>query len=180
MIVKLSILNFKFTKQELRENSAGFTLIELLVVIAIIGILASLAIVSFTGSQKQARDAERKSDLKQYQTSLGNFAGDNNGLYPSYTTTTDICSFAISLLDLDTCIRDPKYDATAGQPLYRYRTGDGSQTGDGSGGGVGNANHYVMWAELENYKGTAKYWVLCSNGLVGASSTPHTSGRCPL
>jgi prepilin-type N-terminal cleavage/methylation domain-containing protein len=43
----------------------GFTLIELLVVISLIGLLAALALVSYIGVQKQGRDTQRKSDLRQ-------------------------------------------------------------------------------------------------------------------
>ncbi|CAN5158326.1 hypothetical protein BH11PAT1_BH11PAT1_3180 [soil metagenome] len=61
----------------------GFTLIELLVVIAIIGILAAvtLAAIDPFGQFKKARDAQRKSDLKQIQTALELYNQDV-GSYP--------------------------------------------------------------------------------------------------
>ena len=46
----------------------GFTLIELLVVISIIGILSTLAVVSFNSGRGKARDARRVSDIKQIST----------------------------------------------------------------------------------------------------------------
>lgn len=46
----------------------GFTLIELLVVIAIIGILATLAVVSFGGAQTKARDSRRLADMRELLT----------------------------------------------------------------------------------------------------------------
>ncbi len=61
----------------------GFTLIELLVVISIIGILISIAIVSLTSVQKRARDGQRKSDLKQLQSSLEMYYSNNNAAYPT-------------------------------------------------------------------------------------------------
>jgi prepilin-type N-terminal cleavage/methylation domain-containing protein len=60
----------------------GFTLIELLVVISIIGILASLALVSYSAAQKQTRGIQRKSDLSQLRTSLEAYYSANNA-YPS-------------------------------------------------------------------------------------------------
>lgn len=58
----------------------GFTLIELLVVIAIIGLLATLAVISFTNAQTKARDAKRVSDMKQLQTALESY-GSQAGSY---------------------------------------------------------------------------------------------------
>lgn len=53
-----------------RKLSLGFTLIELLVVISIIGILSALLMANFSSIRERARDAQRKSDLKQIQKAL--------------------------------------------------------------------------------------------------------------
>src|ERR1035437_7118266 len=60
----------------------GFTLIELLIVIAIIGVLATLLMVNFVGVRQRARDAQRKSDLRQIQSALEIWRSDN-GSYPA-------------------------------------------------------------------------------------------------
>lgn len=59
----------------------GFTLIELLIVVAIIGILAALLTNNFVAIRERARDAQRKSDLRQLQSSLELYRSDNGG-YP--------------------------------------------------------------------------------------------------
>jgi len=64
----------------------GFTLIELLVVIAIIGMLSALFIPNFMGARERARDAQRKSDLKQIQKALEMYRQDQNP--PVYPTAT--------------------------------------------------------------------------------------------
>ena len=46
----------------------GFTLIELLVVIAIIGILSSVTIVTFSGTQAKAKDGTSKVELASLKT----------------------------------------------------------------------------------------------------------------
>lgn len=152
----------------------GFTLIELLVVISIIGILAALAAFSFTGSQRQARDTTRKSDLRQYVTSLEAFANKNNGLYPSRLGSSGgaVIATLCGDLSISPCPNDPKYgiDGTT----YHFTT-------NGSGSGTLDATKYVIWAALEN---TTDYWVVCSTGVTGAKpvsgwSTPAT-GICPL
>lgn len=59
----------------------AFTLIELLVVISLIGILATLVIANMNSARERARDATRKSDLRNIQTALRLYYNDNGG-YP--------------------------------------------------------------------------------------------------
>lgn len=150
-------------------------MIELLVVIAIIGILASLALVSFSGSQKQARDTKRKSDIKQYQNSLEQFANQNNGLYPSRTDLAgaNASSALCSDLSLSSCPEDPRYDDD-NTFVYKYQS-------DGSGTPTVDGTQYVLWGKLEN-PSTTTYFVSCSSGSVGEVTTgiPPTGGACPL
>jgi general secretion pathway protein G len=60
----------------------GFTLIEMLVVISIIGLLATLVAANLNSARSRARDAERKSDMKNIQTALRIYYNDN-GRYPA-------------------------------------------------------------------------------------------------
>jgi prepilin-type N-terminal cleavage/methylation domain-containing protein len=52
------------------SKQKGFTLIELLVVVAIIGLLSTIAVVSFNNAQAKARDAKRMADLKSMQKAV--------------------------------------------------------------------------------------------------------------
>lgn len=158
--------------KQLTVNSQAFTLIELLVVISIIGVLASLALVSFAGSQKQARDTQRKNDLKQYQTSLENFANNNGSLYPSRTgdnipAATTLCAD----LGLSGCPADPKDGATYS---YYYQS-------NGSDAGAVDATRYLLYTTLESLDNT--FWVTCSTGqsgkLANSYSFSGTAGACP-
>ncbi|MFH1971125.1 MAG: type II secretion system protein [Patescibacteria group bacterium] len=143
----------------------GFTLIEMLVVISMIGILTTLALVSFESSQKRARDTQRKSDLKQYQTALENFANDINGLYPSKTTAVVADTLCSTLEILGTCPADPKETH-----FYYYRS-------NGTGGVANDATDYLLWAELEL---SDNYWAVCSTGKSGFFDTiPGSGATCP-
>ena len=155
---------YKSTNKQIR----AFTLIEMLVVISLIGILAALALVSFGGAQKQARDTTRKSDLKQYQTSVEGYASKNGGLYPVYanaiTLTGSIVFCGSTQLNIGTCIADPK----TGTLDYKYVSTDGI--------------NYVFWGTLENKTPTV-YWVVCSNGKTGeksGSAPSSSSSTCPI
>ncbi len=63
-------------------DKKGFTLIELLVVIAIIGLLSTLAVVALNTARAKSRDAKRVADVKQIQTALELYSGDQSG-YPA-------------------------------------------------------------------------------------------------
>ena len=63
-------------------HKKGFTLIELLVVVSLIGILATLVIANMNSARERARDATRKSDLRNIQTALRLYYNDNGG-YPA-------------------------------------------------------------------------------------------------
>jgi len=65
-------------------NKKAFTLIELLVVIAIIGTLSSLLLPNYMNARERARDAQRKSDLKQLQKALELYRQDKNAYPPPY------------------------------------------------------------------------------------------------
>lgn len=151
----------------------GFTLIEVLVTISIVGLLASLALVSFTSSQKSARDTQRKSDLKQYATSLEVFASDNNDLYPERSTTVSAQNTLCSDLGITTCPEDPKNVADTTFE-YRYQSDGTASTGDPA------AIKFVLWTKIERAE---DFWVICSNGTIGPKSQSGFSvsgGNCPL
>lgn len=153
----------------------GFTLIELLVVISIIGILAAMAMVSFTGPQRQARDSARKSDLRQYSTLLEEYANINSSLYPQRPDSSGVRASVTLCSDLSQtgCSEDQKY-VSDNTFTYKYQT-DGSTSN-----GAATATKYVLWGKLEN---STDYWVVCSTGKVGAkaqSGFAVSGGTCPI
>jgi general secretion pathway protein G len=60
----------------IRKQDAGFTLIELMIVMAIIGVLATLAIPSFVGALKHAREAVLKEDLHVMRSAIDSYTMD--------------------------------------------------------------------------------------------------------
>ena len=77
---------------------AGFSLLELLTVVAIIGILAGIGAPMITSAQRQARQADCRSNLRQFGIALASYRSDHNGrnppwlsnLYPDYIDGKDI------------------------------------------------------------------------------------------
>lgn len=64
------------------KKSSGFTIVELLIVIVVIGILATLVIVTFTGQQQKARDAQRRTDINAIASHVSAYYADK-GYYPT-------------------------------------------------------------------------------------------------
>ncbi len=143
------------------KSIKGFTLIEILVVISIIGILIALSIFGLQGTFESARDAKRKSDLKEYQSSLETYASKNNNLFYSSAASIDPSgnSAFCTAMGQTSCPTDPKSGA------YSYCTDTA-------------ATNYVLWATLENPSSPVTYWIACSNGKTGIPNPSNTVPTC--
>lgn len=62
----------------------GFTLMELLVVMTIIGLLTSVLTISVQASYKQARQANCKSNLRQFGVALSIYRGEHENIVPDW------------------------------------------------------------------------------------------------
>lgn len=83
------------------NKQKGFTLIELLVVISIIGLLSTLAVVSLGNARTKARDAKRKSDIKQVSTALELYNANNGGYIAVGTAGDADCATAGAIYETD-------------------------------------------------------------------------------
>ena len=144
-------------------------MLELLMVMGILAVSSTFVIINFRGSQTTARDTQRLNDLKQYQTALEVYANRNSGNYWTSSgavkvAETDLCT-ALSLTG--TCPRDPKNGQTVCSGItcgYKY---------------FGTELAFVLWGPLErNINGS--YYIICSNGENGYSSSAPTSQVCPI
>lgn len=132
-----------------------FTLLELIFVIAAMAIGAFLILAALTTIGLKARDAQRKSDLRQasialglYHASHGTYVvagagsdGEGNGWF-SYAGTTYPKSVAKGLVDdgdINKELVDPSGARIGNSPL--------GHTGYMI---VADADHYTLWADLED------------------------------
>jgi general secretion pathway protein G len=153
---------FKYQKYgNFRQSRSGFTFIELMVVVAIIGILSGLFVTQYPAVQRRARDTNRRSDIKQYQTSMESYAFRNNGNYPASGGIINISgTYCSTTLGLPDCPTDPKAPAA----IYQVNS---------------TTLVYVIWAKLEQPPTPVTYFIVCSTGEAGDSTTV-PSGSCPL
>jgi type II secretion system protein G len=97
----------------LNKRNKGFTIVELLIVIVVIGILAGLVITTYNGIQQKARNTERTTDLKTFQSQLEAYYA-NNGNYPTAgnlgtDSAANTAWIATNLKGMDKeTLRDPK------------------------------------------------------------------------
>src|ERR1700756_2212942 len=62
--------------RRIRNNEAGFTLVELMIFMAIVGVLAVVAIPSYMGAVRQAREAVLKEDLHTMRSAIDSYTAD--------------------------------------------------------------------------------------------------------
>lgn len=115
-----------------RQGRQGFTLIELLVAMTIIAILSGLALVSYQGARKTARDGKRKVDLEQIRSALEMCYADENE-YPSSIDSGVSCGGKDYLVPLpvDPATSDEYYyDGSAGTSYILCATLEASSPHD--------------------------------------------------
>ena len=66
----------RFEVYRIRKQDAGFTLIELMIVMAIVGVLMMVAVPSFIGAVRQAREAVLKEDLHTLRAAIDSYTMD--------------------------------------------------------------------------------------------------------
>ena len=148
------------TKDKILANISGFTFIELMVVVAVIGILSGLFVTQYPASQRRARDVNRRSDIKQYQTALEAYANRNNGNYFAANGNVADSSICSTILGLAVCPDDP-------DTSLHYRI-------------ISSTSEYVLWAEMEQPPdGDTHYFVVCSTGRSGVTTSEPSGTSCP-
>lgn len=128
------------------KSKSGFTIIELVIVIVIIGILATITLVAYNGTQARGRDTRRRTDINNMVKALELYYADN-GSYPvpsgspsplgsSWYASSDSSwnTFKTTLTTIDNLPSDPR---NAGSPLaaggYAYAYYSGSNCGHTAG-----------------------------------------------
>ncbi|MBI4036037.1 prepilin-type N-terminal cleavage/methylation domain-containing protein [Candidatus Daviesbacteria bacterium] len=148
----------------------GFTLIELLVTISIIAILMAISIASYDNLTKNARDSQRKSDLKQIQSALEQYYRDNT----SYPLSLPAPSWSPYLNQVPTEAVDTTNHPYLYIPLYVSAT---SANATGCDNVSNNCTKYCLFAEMENSSNN-NLVTECPNTISGAS-TYHYSVSSP-
>lgn len=119
------------------SKQKGFTLLELLVVIAIIGLLTTIAIVSFNNTQAKARDAKRISDIRNIRTAVEAYFA-TNGSYPAPSDWNNFRSLLNSYFVSGSVPSSVNSGSVNGNQRYEYCFKPST-----------NANKYLLAVQLE-------------------------------
>ncbi|KJU83324.1 type IV pilin [Candidatus Magnetobacterium bavaricum] len=87
--------NERFKMSGVRADK-GFTLVEMLITLVIMGILAAVAIPTYTGQREKARRAEAKTNLETIRLLLEQYFNDNGCYYRTGGPPTVCTNSALS------------------------------------------------------------------------------------
>ena len=133
------------------SRSKGFSLIEILIVITVIGILSSMLLSSMGGmAGRQARDADRISDIQQLATVVKSKQNQfhtpplsgSEGRYPSDCKTG-------SLEDLPKCLETLKVADSKDDLMKMVKD---PKQGDPVGDNTDTLHEYFYWADNNSFK----------------------------
>ena len=85
--------------KKITKKQRGFTMVELLVVIAIIGILASIALISYNNVQNKAKDKAAISEMTQLRSQAQVYYDDNTNSYLGYCADAETTRIQTSITD---------------------------------------------------------------------------------
>ncbi len=163
----------------MHKTTSGFTIVELLIVIVVIAILAAITIISFSGIQQRARDAERQTELSALQKALEMYHADTGG-YPRCSSTGTNTPPALSSGVATSCLEElvPNYiSAIPADPMsadpYRYWYAAGyTKNSTTTFTGTPAADNYILGARLETKTTdfSSGGWGQTLNVLLGSSN----------
>lgn len=141
--------------KNLRYYQKGFTLVELLVVMAILGILTVITLGNFRTSQIKARDAQRKSDLKQITNALEAYFSDHAGYPEASVVQGGYIKGCGCVSPGSSCTWDEEPGerefCDENKTVYMSKV-PGDPTGDPHYCYKSNKNYFQIYAKLENNK----------------------------
>jgi prepilin-type N-terminal cleavage/methylation domain-containing protein len=186
-----------FTNNSLQR---GFTIVELMVVVFVIGIVASVALISYNGISQKATETAVQSDLRGASRLIQLFQV-TNGLYPETInceqpeSSTNICikfdsGATVQSYTYDNVSYPPEYSLTIGKDQIVYEVDENNQivssyydpdisASTGGGNPIENewlyAEGYPSWYLAPTVEGTVKEWNVGTNVYTANDINAYTS-----
>ncbi len=122
----------------------GFTLIEIVIVLAIAALILVIVFLAIQGAQRSRRDTEQRNAAARLLAQMENFAGNNNGTYPTAAMPAAYLNGIVS-----TNGAAPAYSSATATTANRMNYSSGVICGTGGATATGNARTVAIsfWTE---------------------------------